>query len=296
MLHPITFSFPEEKLITHIPIKTKVLSSLIPGDISTYIYNTEQEYYDEYRQSMFAITQKKAGWDCMRHYEIIANGCIPYFINIEGCPPTTMALLPKDLIQEGNALYGSLKDKSISEFSSDDMSACTVILQKLLDYTRSNLTTTAMATYILKQSNHLNAKRILYLSGDTRPDYLRCVTLHGFKLLAGVQCHDYPIVPHIYKTTTIDYSRLYGKGITYTNILEPTLHDYNADATVKDDILNKVYDVIIYGSYHRGMPFYDIVKKVYDPQDVLLLCGDDIHRCNNMEYVRMGHHVFVREL
>jgi hypothetical protein len=296
MIHPITFSFPEEKIIDKMPAKVKVLSSLIPGDMKTYIYNTEAEYYDEYRKSMFAITTKKAGWDCMRHYEIIANGCIPYFVNIEDCPSTTMALLPKDLIREGNGLYLSLKDKAISEFSLSDMDACASLVERLLFYIRSNLTTTAIARYILKESNHSNAKRILYLSGDTGPDYLRCVTLHGFKILTGVQCQDYPMVPHIYKSTRINYSRLYGKGITYTNMLEPSLHDYEADKTVKEDILNRVYDVIIYGSYHRGMPFYDIVQKVYDPKDVVLLCGEDIHRCNAMEFVRKGHHTFVREL
>jgi hypothetical protein len=46
-------------------------------------YNTEEEYYNEYKKSYFAITTKKCGWDCMRHYEILANGCIPYFLNIE---------------------------------------------------------------------------------------------------------------------------------------------------------------------------------------------------------------------
>ena len=47
----------------------------------------------------------------MRHYEIMANGCIPYFPNIEQCPPNTMALLPKHLIIEGNKLYETVKDK-----------------------------------------------------------------------------------------------------------------------------------------------------------------------------------------
>ena len=87
------------------------MSSLIPGDTKTYIYNNETDYYNEYKQSFFAITKKKGGWDCMRHYEILANGTIPYFLNIEACPPNTMALLPKDLIMEGNLLYDKLKNK-----------------------------------------------------------------------------------------------------------------------------------------------------------------------------------------
>ena len=88
MLYPITFSIPEEKVINYIPQKTKILSDLIPGKIETYIYDNENDYYSEYRKSYFAISTKKSGWDCLRHYEILANGCIPYFYNIKECPKT----------------------------------------------------------------------------------------------------------------------------------------------------------------------------------------------------------------
>jgi hypothetical protein len=37
----------------------------------------------------------KAGWDCLRHYEIMANWCLPYFRAFEACPPTIMAKLPR---------------------------------------------------------------------------------------------------------------------------------------------------------------------------------------------------------
>ena len=56
MLHPITFSIPKEKICDTYNIKTKILSDLIPGNTSTYIYNNEQDYYNEYKTSYFAIT------------------------------------------------------------------------------------------------------------------------------------------------------------------------------------------------------------------------------------------------
>ena len=90
MILPITFSIPKNKIVTEIPLKTKFLSNLVPGDSNTYIYKTENDYYNEYKESLFATTYKKAGWDCMRHYEILACGCILYFPNIENCPPKTM--------------------------------------------------------------------------------------------------------------------------------------------------------------------------------------------------------------
>ena len=115
MLHPITFSIPKEKIYENYNvIKTKILSNLIPDFTLNYIYDNEEEYYNEYKTSYFAITRKKAGWDCMRHYEILANGCIPYFLNIENCPKNTMYLLPKKLFIQSNILYETkFKDKNI---------------------------------------------------------------------------------------------------------------------------------------------------------------------------------------
>jgi hypothetical protein len=135
-----------------------------------------------------------------------------------------------------------------------------------------------------------------YLSGDINPDYLRCLTLHGFKTIFGFNCHDYPKVPHIYKSNNINYKNLYGKGFTYTNLLEPTLHDDKLDYTIIEDINNKYYDIIIYGSYHRGMPYYDLICKIYKPNEIILLCGEDIHCCNYNDFLLKKHNVFVREL
>lgn len=297
-LHPITFSIPSEKITDKLHRKTKILSSLIPGDLKTYIYNTETDYYNEYKQSLFAKTTKKGGWDCMRHYEILANGCIPYFPDIEDCPPYTMKLLPKDLIIYGNSLYAKYKTKTIEGFNSDECNECYSLINQLLDYTKSTLTTVKMAEYLLTTAKTDSVTNILYLSGCTSPDYLRCTVLHGLKVLFGTKCHDYPKIPHIYKDNKIDYSQLYGKGISYTNLLEQHLHDDNLDNSVESDIIEHKYDVVIYGSYYRGMPYYDLVLQHYDPKDVILMYGEDINMDINSfdSYVNAGHHVFVREL
>jgi hypothetical protein len=288
-IYPITFSIPECKIITKKYIKKKFLSSLIPGDPSTYIYNTEKEYYDEYRKSFFAVTFKKSGWDCMRHYEIIANGCIPYFRDIEKCPPNTLYLFPKELIRKGNRLYEkSIKKKSI------DLNEYDTLLNELLEYMHNHLTTKKMATYILSKLK-LPVSNILYLSGDLDPDYLRCVTLHGFKELYGKNCHDYPKVPHLYHSKK-STKHLYGKGMTYSKLLDDSYHDDKKDLTILKDIQNHVYDIIIYGSYHRGMPFYDVIVKSNYKDNLIMLCGEDIHSCDYSHWVKKGHTLFVREL
>ena len=290
---PITFCIPKSKIVKQIPSKSKLLSSLIPGKLETYVYENEEDYYHEYQTSLFAITRKKAGWDCMRHYEILANGCIPLFLDIENCPRSILAFFPKELIRTGNELYNKLKDaKDVTEFHHDIVP----LLSELLCYTENNLTTEKMANYILETTKHTHVKTILYLSGDTKPDYLRCLILSGFKSIYGYHCHDYPKIRHIYKEETLDYSALYGKGFTYTNLIPKNLHSEELDTSIEEDIQRKKYDIVIYGSYHRGMPFYDMVSKIYKPNEVILLCGEDDHPCHYHDWVQKGHFVFVREL
>jgi hypothetical protein len=322
MIHPITFSIPEEKIVNTIPKKTKVLATIIPGNKNTYIYNNEEDYYNDYKQSLFAITGKKCGWDCMRHYEILANGCLPYFQEIEKCPKNTLTLFPKELIYKCNKLFtilkyiinnkivydtfhnGKINPRLINQLKSVNskslpqhfLNEYNILLSELLEYMRATLTTQKVAKYILEKSGNQTAQTILFLSGNTDPDYLRCLTLHGFKQLFGTKCHDFPKVPHLYKSDTINYTTLYGKGMTYSNLLDQSFYDDTTDINVEECIKNHYYDIIIYGSYHRGMPMYDLVMEWYKPKDVLLLCGEDIHLCNCKDWVNKGDCVFVREL
>lgn len=138
--YPISFAIPSCNLVNSVPEKTKEMAYIIPGQKETYIYHQEEDYYKGYQNAKFALTVKKAGWDCMRHYEILANGCIPYFPNIERCPMFTMLYFPKELIKETNFLYEHklFSDSSYQYYAS-----------MLLEYTRHFLTTKKLAQYVL---------------------------------------------------------------------------------------------------------------------------------------------------
>jgi hypothetical protein len=95
-----SFSFPAEKIVAELPIKTKLFPchivdpevvSRIPDSKITYAFADEAEYYADLQASKFGITTKKAGWDCLRHYEIAANACVPCFRDLdkkdETCAP-----------------------------------------------------------------------------------------------------------------------------------------------------------------------------------------------------------------
>ena len=95
-IFPISFAIPSEKICDEINLNIKnILSPLIPGKISTYNYYEEQKYFKMYNDSLFSLTYRKTGWDCLRHYEILASGSIPLFLDIKNCPQSTCNSLPK---------------------------------------------------------------------------------------------------------------------------------------------------------------------------------------------------------
>lgn len=289
---PVGFCIDASKIVSKAAIKRKMNSFIVAGDVSTYIYTNENDYYNDYQESIFAKTTLKGGWDCLRHYEILANGCIPFFPNIENCPESTMVHFPKQIIQETNKLY---EDMTLDPFSNVHIEKCHYYTEVLLNYTRQHLTNTKMAEYVLEKSLNSNAKSILYLSGCTKPDYLSNLILPGFKNLLGSQCHDYPRIDHINK----DYpfaKQLYGKGFTYTRICDIDLRNSEYDRNVEQDIRNRKYNIIMYASYQRGLPFFDIVKEYYAKEEIILLCGEDVHCLNYKHFSEDGFNVFVREL
>ena len=50
--------------------------------MSSYAFQNEAEYFHDIQISKFGITTKRSGWDCLRHYEIAANGAIICFKNL----------------------------------------------------------------------------------------------------------------------------------------------------------------------------------------------------------------------
>lgn len=94
-VRPVSFSFPEEKVWTGDVVKSKefgshVVDPEVVRDIgvgqSGYAFTREEDYYADLRRSRFGITTKKAGWECLRHYEIAANACVPAFRELSRKP------------------------------------------------------------------------------------------------------------------------------------------------------------------------------------------------------------------
>ena len=181
-VYPIHFAIPKKKIVSSINFSPKnILSPLIPGKMKTYIYEKENEYYEMYQNSLFSLTYKKNGWDCLRHYEILANGSIPLFIKLNDCPNLTLTSLPKEKLLKFYNLYNKIlryynplkiykkRFRDVSKFyyygknffkkipSADSFikknQEINQIRSYLLEYTKNNLTSEKLAEYVINTSN-----------------------------------------------------------------------------------------------------------------------------------------------
>lgn len=177
---PISFAIPDEKIcsINELALREvkyeiapliPVNQSIDPSYMSTYVYNTEEEYNKMYQQSICALTSKKGGWDTMRHLEIMANGCIPIFVDIENCPPKTLWNFPKTLalyarkFAKLNLINGETYDPleplphcgvinkdnpgTVNELGFPDWR---IFRANFWEYTKENLTTKHLAKYVVE--------------------------------------------------------------------------------------------------------------------------------------------------
>lgn len=136
--NPISFAIPESQILKEKVNKEFIFSPTLDRPNTGYgtykegyKFTEEKLYYQEYAKAYYGHTCKKLGWDCMRHYEILANNCIPSFLGLEDCPSTTMTNFPKWVILETNkySKYGYVHPQ-YSE-----------LCEYLFDYTKKNLTT-----------------------------------------------------------------------------------------------------------------------------------------------------------
>jgi hypothetical protein len=173
--HPIQFSIPTNRILNESVDKEHCFSHISPGK-SKYSFETEDEYYRHYASCYFAVTREKAGWDCMRHYEILASGCVPYFLDLENCPKDTMFRLPKKLLMSFRKLPGMPSyEEVVTHAERDDLWNLSFnwdkfdkdryfeLLDELKSYTKSHLTTKSMAEYFVDKLPY-EVNRVLFVS------------------------------------------------------------------------------------------------------------------------------------
>jgi hypothetical protein len=255
-IHPIAFCIPEEFILQSVPPKEKPFGRVIPGLSTTYYSLTEEtEYRKDMSRSLFSLTYKKGGWDCLRHVEILAAGSVPLFLDIDQCPPQSLAFYPKRLFGAvlklpGLDLQYARKDRMTMAMQRMEMNLDKLnkklymaTVAALLQYAKNVASTKAVAAYVLnviarnQESMNLTSSSvrtrlpssILYITHQDKDmdkgDYMTDMLLHGLKSLLGVGAvTDFPRRDGLYKTVrefneTSEYNprrqKLYGLGFSW---------------------------------------------------------------------------------
>jgi len=163
---PINFAIPLERIGVVRREKIRALALADPMNKDTYIYDREEDYYGDYAESLFGATVKKFGWDCLRHYEILANSCVPYFRGIENCPHMTTTALPKFELWSVGKMLEERGEEYFMAGAGRDLWLATH--RKVDEAFRRNCTTVALAKYVLDA--------VSWFSGTSQVPWLRVGT------------------------------------------------------------------------------------------------------------------------
>ena len=185
-IYPLSYSIPDELIVSGVPVKEHLWAEIIPGESLTYRFDHTQEeaYKSMYQSSMFGFTRRKGGWDALRHYELLANAVLPVFQGLRDCPSSALTSFPKALVEA-----------AVQELLPWNSSAASQLryvhyVEKLLSHTREHCSTSAAAQYFLsrvtgKSSSRGPIRNILLLTGHSEVNYSRETLWIGLKRYIG---------------------------------------------------------------------------------------------------------------
>ena len=287
---PISFSYPSPwQDCARLPIE--VLSPIVPG--FPYSFVDHDEYMGCYNSAALGITHRKAGWDCFRHVEILASGSIPLMIDADDIPRYSMIHYPKRaLAQVANQAinHGGVPDESTRlAFQS---------------HFEENLTTLAMARYLLRVTGHQSAESVLFVD-QQHPgisDYQSTLALIGLKEIYGAACRPLYPVPWIYEDWQGETSHLYGRGFGYTRVLAPEARSAAETACLAsgDPVITSAQpcDVVVVGSISRNLIQAGELLKECPPSRTIWIHGEDTPpRVDTVRMLRSsGTQILVRSI
>lgn len=151
-MRPISFSVPAQKVVSEPPAKDRLLASHVVdpevaqrlGAQTSHAFEREEDYYADLQRSRFGITTKRAGWDCLRHYEQAANGCVPCFRDLDRKP----ARCAPHGLDESNCVIYRDADELLARLEDMPQSAYRELQEGALSWVREN-TTVARARQFL---------------------------------------------------------------------------------------------------------------------------------------------------
>jgi hypothetical protein len=143
-----------------------------------YKFTEEKDYYDDLARSFFGITMRKGGWDCARHYELMAAGALVMFRHYDQKPATCAPHCPhfisytdkKDFMEKASRLV--VNGQPTEEYRR--------ILQAQRDWLLANATATARAKQLVGQIEVYFAGKPAEPMPRLHLKWLRRLRIHGF--------------------------------------------------------------------------------------------------------------------
>lgn len=292
-VRPISFSFPES--LSNSPIlPLQPMGTVIPGH--AYTYESPVDYFRQYSESALAITHRKAGWDCFRHVEILAAGSVPLMLDSKKIPKYSMIHYPKSALVQVN--------ECARDFRGIPDQATRIAFH---DYFRHNLTTRAMAKYLLASVGLEEAQRVLFVDQalPKMADYQSVLTLIGLKELLGEQCHVAFPVDYIYNDWNESSRQLYGRGFGYSRSVEANNRSQDEvsqsvvqrPASLERSSIKK-FDAVVVGSIARNRGLAIELLNDFPAEQTLWIHGEDSPpNRNDFALIKeSGTHSFIRSI
>ena len=268
---------------TCLPKKWRDFSELIPGKIETYKFgfSDELDYRRAYSTAYFAVTTKKGGWDCNRHYEIISSGTMPYFDRLIDASNHTLSILPKSLLYQAQSIPGVNRERMAIDHKLFDVDQYNLLLHRLLYYAQHRLTTVKLVHYMLdvvKYSLEPSQKHsVLYIAHENC-DYMKDFLLHGFTQIFQEDLHVFQPPQYLYRYpaskmwTAEETKKYYGQALyglgygyklslrKYAALYERDIQELASQVILEKRIIAQNYSLIVFGSILRQNSLFPVTK------------------------------------
>eukprot|EP00667_Euglena_gracilis_P008528 EG_transcript_8644 len=234
------------------------------------VYGTadEEAYLAKYAAARTVFTKRKAGWDCLRHLEILVAGALYRFRDPSGLDPLTMFHHPKECFAE-MAAAASLSDAEYGR-----------LRQEVWEFFRNHLTCDSLVRFMMRAAGFdpCASGPVLFLDRylARHIDYQANSVFAGLRDVLGPNLHVWQEPHYMYADWDGDYRKLYGNGMGFAMALDPALHSPGVpDGEVVRRLRAGYYKLVVYGSVTRSAPFWAEVTAALPAARVWAVVGED---------------------